>query len=52
MEGYDFEVVGDKVPEYVCPVCLQLLRDTIILPCSHSACQACLLKWQKEEDPG
>lgn len=28
-----------------CPVCLDIFKDPVILPCSHSLCEACLRCW-------
>lgn len=47
--GYDFEVCGDDVVEYRCPICALLLREVQEMPCTHSACKMCLSKWEGEQ---
>ena len=46
--GYDFDVVGQDAPELKCPICLLLLRDVQELPCSHTVCTVCLVKWENQ----
>ena len=41
--GYEFEVVGEKIAEHECPICLMLMKDTVQLPCTHLMCKACLI---------
>ena len=48
MEGYDFVIDGNDVPDYRCPICLLLLRNAMVLPCSHSSCKDCLLVWEQQ----
>ncbi|XP_041806644.1 nuclear factor 7, brain-like [Chelmon rostratus] len=31
--------------ELSCPVCQDTFKDPVLLPCSHSFCNACVLKW-------
>nr|XP_046259518.1 nuclear factor 7, brain-like [Scatophagus argus] len=31
--------------ELCCPVCQDYFRDPVLLPCSHSFCKACVLRW-------
>ena len=47
--GYDFEIAGDTIKEYECPICLLLIRDASMLPCTHTLCQTCLQKWENED---
>ncbi|XP_047223741.1 nuclear factor 7, ovary-like [Girardinichthys multiradiatus] len=35
--------------DFHCPVCLEIFRDPVILPCSHSFCKACLQDWWTEK---
>ncbi|XP_071372533.1 E3 ubiquitin-protein ligase TRIM39-like isoform X2 [Centroberyx affinis] len=32
-----------------CPVCHDIFKDPVLLPCSHSFCKACLQSWWKEK---
>ncbi|KAM9805287.1 E3 ubiquitin-protein ligase TRIM35 isoform 2-T4 [Syngnathus typhle] len=32
-----------------CPACLEIFKDPVILPCTHSICQECLQKWPKQK---
>ncbi|XP_019717085.1 tripartite motif-containing protein 35-like [Hippocampus comes] len=32
-----------------CPLCLEIFRDPVLLPCSHSFCSACLRQWRREK---
>uniref|UniRef100_A0A147AL44 Tripartite motif-containing protein 16 n=1 Tax=Fundulus heteroclitus TaxID=8078 RepID=A0A147AL44_FUNHE len=32
-----------------CPVCIEMFRDPVILPCSHSFCKTCLQYWWEEK---
>uniref|UniRef100_UPI00358EC221 E3 ubiquitin/ISG15 ligase TRIM25-like n=1 Tax=Myxine glutinosa TaxID=7769 RepID=UPI00358EC221 len=46
--------VGVILNELTCPVCFELYKEPIALPCGHSFCRVCLEKsWEKrEEDAG
>ena len=47
-ENYDFEMVGNKVDDYFCPICYLLLQETAQLPCNHLMCKKCLNQWTIE----
>ncbi|XP_061144328.1 E3 ubiquitin-protein ligase TRIM41-like [Syngnathus typhle] len=33
-----------------CPSCLDIFKDPVILPCSHSICRTCVEKWWEDKD--
>ncbi|XP_037631049.1 nuclear factor 7, brain-like isoform X2 [Sebastes umbrosus] len=35
--------------DHCCPVCHDVFRDPVILPCSHSFCKDCLKNWWREK---
>ncbi|KAJ8274044.1 hypothetical protein COCON_G00086690 [Conger conger] len=35
--------------ELSCPVCSEIFTDPVVLRCSHSFCEACLLHWWREK---
>ena len=41
---------ADPAPEFVCPVCYELLHEPIRLRCSHVFCWICLSKWLASND--
>uniref|UniRef100_A0A4W3GV86 RING-type E3 ubiquitin transferase n=1 Tax=Callorhinchus milii TaxID=7868 RepID=A0A4W3GV86_CALMI len=39
---------GSLTEELICPVCLELFTDPVILDCSHSFCRSCITQcWEK-----
>ena len=45
--GFEYEVIGEIIQDYLCPVCLLLLRDAVELACTHTLCEQCMKKWVK-----
>ncbi|XP_048013199.1 tripartite motif-containing protein 16-like [Megalobrama amblycephala] len=44
------EEAGFSEDEFLCPVCLDLLKDPVAIPCGHSYCKSCITGFWNKED--
>lgn len=38
-------MLSDSAQELLCPVCQDIFRDPVLLPCGHSFCNGCVAQW-------
>lgn len=46
MKNAPTSVPNQSERDCICPVCLENVADTILLPCHHKLCSQCLLDWR------
>jgi len=49
--GFQFELVGEMIKEWECPICLMIIKDVVELPCSHIYCEVCLVYHEEKIFP-
>ncbi|KAM4727999.1 E3 ubiquitin-protein ligase TRIM65-like [Anableps anableps] len=43
--------IPDHEEKFCCPICLDLLRDPVTIPCGHNYCMKCIQRCWNEKDP-
>ena len=49
-EIYDYDELLKKSEENLCPICLNQIKDKIILSCKHEFCFICLNEWSNKNN--
>uniref|UniRef100_A0A8C4NDT1 RING-type domain-containing protein n=1 Tax=Eptatretus burgeri TaxID=7764 RepID=A0A8C4NDT1_EPTBU len=49
--AYSSSNIGESLDELKCPVCFELYKEPIALPCGHSFCRVCTeTSWESREE--